>query len=86
MPIYISCLTLGLSLRLSDGGRTMTTRLPTAPDTYTVLLRNSPMQTVTVTATWNTTQLNFTAGASVNQLGSPGRRQLHQQQPSRAAD
>ena len=32
---------------------------------------NPPQQTVTVAATWNTTQTNFTAGAQVNALAVP---------------
>jgi hypothetical protein len=69
--IYISCLNLASLYGSATAGRTMTTSITDAPDTYTVLYVNSPMQTVTVTATWNTTQLNFTAGASVNQLAAP---------------
>jgi len=38
-----------------------------APDTYTVVYVNPPQQIVTVAALWNTTQLNFTASAAVNQ-------------------
>jgi len=69
--IYISCLNLASLYGSATAGRTMSVSITDAPDTYTVLYVNSPMQTVTVTATWNTTQLNFTAGASVNQLGAP---------------
>jgi hypothetical protein len=38
-----------------------------APDTYQIVYVNPPQQIVTVAVIWNTTQLNFTASAAVNQ-------------------
>jgi len=38
-----------------------------APDDYTVVFVNPPVQTVGVAVTWNTTLPNFSAGAAVNQ-------------------
>jgi hypothetical protein len=69
--IFIAGLNLSSFYGSNTAGRTMAVSITDAPDTYTVLYVNSPMQTVTVGVVWNTTQLNFTAGASVNQLGTP---------------
>ncbi len=41
------------------------------PDSYDITFVNPPQQIVTMTVTWNTTQPNFTAGSSVNQLATP---------------
>ena len=69
--IYTTCLNLASLYGSATAGRTISVSITDAPDTYTVLFVNPPVQTVTVATTWNTTQTNFTAGASVNQLGAP---------------
>lgn len=48
--------------------RNVTVDLFDAPDTIPILYVSSPAQTVTATATWNTTQTNFTGGSSFASL------------------
>jgi Baseplate J-like protein len=47
-----------------SSGRNVTVSLIDGADTYTVLYVNTQVQTVTVTATWNTTLANFTGGSA----------------------
>lgn len=54
----------------SPNPRNLSASLFQNPDTYTITYVNPPQQDVTLTATWNTTLANFTAGQTVNQLAS----------------
>lgn len=60
--------TLGVS---TVGARNATASIFDAPDIYNVSWVIPPAQVVTITATWNTNLVNFTAGIAVNQLGAP---------------
>ena len=53
-----------------NSDRNNTVAITPAPDIYSILYVIPPAQTVTMAVTWNTTLINFTAGASVNQLGA----------------
>ncbi|MHB8388237.1 MAG: baseplate J/gp47 family protein [Acidobacteriaceae bacterium] len=55
----------------SPNPRNVTASVFQNPNTYDITFVNPPQQIVTVAVTWNTTQPNFTAGLSVNQLAAP---------------
>jgi hypothetical protein len=51
--------------------RNTSVALNSYPDTYTVPFVIPPLQTVTMTVTWNTTSLNFVSPVGVTQLAQP---------------
>jgi len=51
--------------------RNQTPNIIDFPDVYTVPFITPPAQTLTLTASWNTTETNFVASASVAQLAAP---------------
>lgn len=51
-----------------NSDRNVTVSLTDYPDTYSILYVAGPVQTVTMTVTWNTTLSNFTGGASIPAL------------------
>ena len=55
----------------SPNNRNVTVSLSDYPDVYSITYVDPPQQTVTITATWNTTISNFTGSAAVAQLAAP---------------
>lgn len=53
------------------GGTTITTSLLDPPNTYPIISVNPAVQTLALTATWNTTLSNFTGGGAVPGLVQP---------------
>jgi len=69
--ILQSVLDLSTLVGSTTTARNVTVSVNDAGQSYSVVFVNPPQQTVTVAATWNTTQTNFTAGAQVNALAVP---------------
>lgn len=69
--ILQSVLDLSTLVGSATTARNVTVSVNDAGQSYSVVFVNPPQQTVTVAATWNTTQTNFTAGAQVNALAVP---------------
>lgn len=69
--IYIAVPDLSRIVGSSTTARNVSATITDAPDTYSITYVNPPQQTVTISATWNTTDTNFTASAQVNQLALP---------------
>jgi hypothetical protein len=68
--------TLGFSPYVNGGVvtpnlRNVSVNITDFPDVYSVVFVNPPAQTVSMTVSWNTSQPNFVAGASVAQLAAP---------------
>ena len=57
----------GLLVGSVTTARNITVSVYEAPDTYSVIYVNPPVQNVTLVVTWNTTLANFVAGNAVNQ-------------------
>lgn len=51
--------------------RNVTVSVNDFPDTYTLTFVTPPLQTVTMTVTWNTTSTNLVSNAAIAQLASP---------------
>ena len=66
--IYSAVLDLSSIIGSATSARNITATLINVPNTYNVTYVNPPQQTVGVAAIWNTTLVNFTAAAQVNQL------------------
>ena len=69
--IYQGTLDLSTIVGSATTSRNITATITDPPNTYNVVFVNPPQQVVTLTATWNTTLANFTAGQQVNQLATP---------------
>ena len=69
--IYQGALDLSTIVGSATTSRNITATITDPPNTYNVVFVNPPQQVVTLTATWNTTLANFTAGQQVNQLAAP---------------
>lgn len=69
--IYQGTLDLSTIVGSVTTSRNVTATITDPPNTYNVVFVNPPQQVVTLTATWNTTLANFTAGQQVNQLAAP---------------
>lgn len=69
--IYAGVLDLSTIVGSSTSARNITVTITDPPNTYNITFVNPPQQVVTVSAVWNTTLPNFTAGAQVNQLAAP---------------
>ncbi len=69
--IYQGVLDLSTLQGSTTTARNITVSLSDAGQIYTVIFVNPPLQTVGITASWNTTQTNFTAGNSVSQVCGP---------------
>ncbi|WP_455387451.1 baseplate J/gp47 family protein [Petrachloros mirabilis] len=69
--IYQGTLDLSTILGSATTSRNITATITDPPNTYNVVFVNPPQQVVTLTATWNTTLANFTAGQQINQLAAP---------------
>ncbi len=54
-----------------DVGRNQTITLTDYPNLYSVVFVVPPLQTVSITVTWNTTANNFIANSAIQQLGAP---------------
>lgn len=66
--IYASGVNIGLLAGSQvSPGRNVAPSIYDVPNSYNVIFVNPPQQTVSATITWNTTILNFTAAAQVNQ-------------------
>lgn len=68
--IYQGFLNLSDLVLSTTTARNVSVTLIDGNDSYTVGFINPPIQTVTITATWNTSLASFTAGSQVNELGS----------------
>lgn len=68
--IYLGTLDLSTIIGSATTSRNITATITDVPNTYNVVFVNPPLQTVTATVTWNSTQANFTAGNQVNQLAA----------------
>jgi hypothetical protein len=68
--IYQGVSQIGLLKGSATTPRNITVSIYDAPDTYSIVYVDPPVQAVTVTATWNTTLIDYTAAAALNQLGS----------------
>jgi hypothetical protein len=69
--IYAGTLDLSTIVGSTTTARNITVTITDPPNQYNIVYVNPPQQTVTVSAIWNTTLPNFTAGAQVNQLAAP---------------
>jgi hypothetical protein len=54
-----------------SSGRNVTVSVHDYPDTYSILYVAAPVQTITMTITWNTTATNFTGGSAFPALVQP---------------
>jgi hypothetical protein len=74
--IYSSGVQIGLiSGSQINPSRNVTASIYDAPNSYSVIFVNPPLQTTTLTITWNTTLANFTASSQVNQYISTATQQ-----------
>lgn len=69
--IYTGTLELTSIVGSVNTARNINVTLTDYPNVYNIVYVNPPMQTVTISAIWNTTQPNFTAGQQVNNLAAP---------------
>ena len=69
--IYQGVLDLGSIVGSLTTSRNITVTITSPPNSYNVTFVSPPNQVVTLTATWNTTLVNFTGGGQVNQLAQP---------------
>lgn len=69
--IYQGILDLGSIVGSQTTSRNVTVTITSPPNSYNVTFVSPPNQVVTLTATWNTTLVNFTGGQQVNQLAQP---------------
>ncbi|MDP9651703.1 hypothetical protein [Paraburkholderia caledonica] len=69
--IYAGTLDLSTIVGSTTTARNVTVTITDSPNQYNIVYVNPPQQVVTVSAIWNTTLPNFTAGAQVNQLAAP---------------
>ncbi len=65
--IYAGVSSVGLLTGSATNARNVTVSIYDAPDTYSVVYVNPPVQAVTLAVTWNTTQPNFVSGSAVDQ-------------------
>ncbi|MHB8406453.1 MAG: baseplate J/gp47 family protein [Gammaproteobacteria bacterium] len=65
--IYAGASSVGLLTGSATTARNVTVSIYDAPDTYSVVYVNPPVQAVTLAVTWNTTQPNFVSGSAVDQ-------------------
>ncbi len=65
--IYAGVSNVGLLTGSATTARNVTVSIYDAPDTYSVVYVNPPVQAVTLAVTWNTTQPNFVSGSAVDQ-------------------
>lgn len=69
--IYQGVLDLGSIVGSQTTSRNVTVTITSPPNSYNVTFVSPPNQVVTLTATWNTTLVNFTGGQQVNHLAQP---------------
>lgn len=67
--IYSGVLELSSIIGSATGARNIVTTLIDYPNNYSITYINPPQQVVGVAAVWNTSLVNFSAAAQVNQLG-----------------
>ena len=68
--IYSSVLDLSTIVGSSTPANNVTVSIIRPPNTYSVTYINPPAQNVEISMVWNTSAVNFTGAASVNQLGA----------------